>query len=339
MNCLSLNVRGIGDDAKVRWVRSLKVLHKINFLGLQETQLTDYSRIDVHGCWGDTDMYCEGVDSDGRSGGLISIWDTNYFQKTIVLKHRHFIIIIGSWLGIPGHTILANIYAPQAGSEKQKLWEDLIQIKQNWVGNWLLFGDFNAVRQKEERFNSQFCPYIASNFNKFIHDAGVIDFNMSGEQYTYLIRVDAKLSKIDRFLACSSFLSYFPSLTATAHPRHLSDHCPLTLSSISKDFGPPSFKFFNSWLTVDGIDQIVSNAWTGFNRYGRPDVYLAAKLKHVKEEIKKWRKSEHKKETQELTNLKEMTNNGKWATDVSDIKKRNLQILSVEVQGEMEVTS
>lgn len=61
MNCLSLNVRGIGDDAKVRWVRSLKVLHKINFLGLQEMQLTDYSKIDVHGCWGDIDMDYEAV--------------------------------------------------------------------------------------------------------------------------------------------------------------------------------------------------------------------------------------------------------------------------------------
>ena len=37
INCLFLNIRGIGEDAKVRWVRSLMALHKINFLGLQET--------------------------------------------------------------------------------------------------------------------------------------------------------------------------------------------------------------------------------------------------------------------------------------------------------------
>lgn len=72
---------------------------------------------------------------------------------------------------------------------------------------------------------------------------------------------------------------------------------------ISNDFGPPSFKFLNSWLTVDGIDQILSNAWIGFSGYGRAEVYVAAKLKHVKEEIKKWRRSEHKKEAKELTNL------------------------------------
>nr|KAJ0212248.1 hypothetical protein LSAT_V11C400202760 [Lactuca sativa] len=98
-----------------------------------EMQLTDYSKIDIHGCWGDIDMDCEGVHSDGRSGG----------------------------------------------------------------------------------------------FNKLIPDAGIIDFNMVGNRYTYKSRVDANLSKIDRFLACSSFLSYFPSLTATAHPRYLSDHFPL----------------------------------------------------------------------------------------------------------------
>lgn len=47
MNCISLNVRGIGVEAKVNWVRKLINLHKADFVGLQETQLKDHERIDV----------------------------------------------------------------------------------------------------------------------------------------------------------------------------------------------------------------------------------------------------------------------------------------------------
>lgn len=69
MNVLSLNVCGIGEDAKVRWVKKLKTQHKINFLVLQETQLTDFSKVDAHDCWDSQDWDFDDVDSTGRSGG------------------------------------------------------------------------------------------------------------------------------------------------------------------------------------------------------------------------------------------------------------------------------
>lgn len=87
---------------------------------------------------------------------------------------------------------------------------------------------------------------------------------MGGERYTFMSRVDAKLSKIDRFLACSNFLGNFPSLTAIAHRRELSDHSPITLFSDLGDSVPPPFKFFNSWVLLDGIDDVVFNAWDRF---------------------------------------------------------------------------
>nr|KAJ0189892.1 hypothetical protein LSAT_V11C800391550 [Lactuca sativa] len=132
----------------------------------EETQISNYSNIDVKGCWDATEMDFEGVDSARRSSGLV--------------------MVIGSWVGILGHTIIANIYGPQTPLEKKALWRDLMQIKQNWSRNWLLFGDFNVVRRKEESFSSQFCEASARDFNQFIHEAGIQDFNMGGEQFTYM---------------------------------------------------------------------------------------------------------------------------------------------------------
>lgn len=117
-------------------------------------------------------------------------------------------------------------------------------------------------------------------------------------------RVDAKLSKLDRFLVCSNFVSAFPDITMMAHPRELSDHSPITLKQLSSDFGPTPFKFFNSWLLIEGIDQTVIEAWGNFKEYDISDKYLVAKLRHMKEAIKKWRRLNHQKETDELLNLK-----------------------------------
>lgn len=50
MNCLYLDVRGIGVDAKVTWVKRLRIQHKSNFVGLQETQLLDFKKVNVSGC-------------------------------------------------------------------------------------------------------------------------------------------------------------------------------------------------------------------------------------------------------------------------------------------------
>ena len=123
---MSLNVRGIGADVKVNWVRKLRSQHKINFLGIQEKQLLDATKINFSGCWGSNEFDCEGVDSHGRSGGIASIWDTKFFQKHRVIKSRRYLIIIGKWTGINVDTIFANIYGPHGIADQRRLWGELV---------------------------------------------------------------------------------------------------------------------------------------------------------------------------------------------------------------------
>lgn len=99
MNCLTINIRGMGEDAKARWVRRLKTAHKLNFVGVQETWIADYKKINVRRCWDSEAFEFEGVNSHGRSGGLICIWNNMLFQKTDVLKSRYYLIVVGSTNG------------------------------------------------------------------------------------------------------------------------------------------------------------------------------------------------------------------------------------------------
>lgn len=178
----------------------------------------------------------------------------------------------------------------------------MLEIKHSKLGKWVFFGDFNVVRQPKERVNSAFYPASASTFKSFIQDVELHDFNMDGEKYTYMARVDAKLSKLDRFLACD-FLEDFPSLVITAHQRELSDDCPITMISYASDYRPPPFKLFNSWMLKDGFETTVKVAWINIVGFGEPDVYLGVKLKYLKEEVKKWKKNIEKTEKQEISIL------------------------------------
>ncbi|KAL7598934.1 hypothetical protein Lser_V15G26688 [Lactuca serriola] len=305
MNCVSVNLRGIGKDYKTEWVRRLKIQNDISFLGIQETQLTDVNNINVAGCWDQSDFGYVAMKSEGRSGGLLSMWDSQKYTVVETLKSRHFIITIGNWSGITVSTIFSNIYGPHFPREKKKLWDDLLKIKMEKMGVWIVLGDFNTVRRQDERYNSQFYNSSAYWFNRFRGEAQLHEPRMGGHQYTYFCQTEVKMSKLDRFLICPTLLNYFPATTVTALPREILDHCPILLRTTTEaDFGKTPFRFFNSWMNRDGYDEVVSRAWSSFVGYGAPDAYLAAKLKNLKNELKKWRAIDHPKEVMELKTLK-----------------------------------
>ena len=87
MNVLTLNVCGFGDTVKWEWVRRLQASLHLNFIGLQETQLCDYSTVNMLHCWDDSDFDFEGINANGISGGLISIWNKNVFCKEKISKN------------------------------------------------------------------------------------------------------------------------------------------------------------------------------------------------------------------------------------------------------------
>ena len=281
MNALSLNIRGVCDPHKTEWMHRLRKEHRFAFCGFQETRVGNIPP-EFYNWWDSQNIGRDHVAYEGLSGGLLCMWDKQLFQDIAVLKSRNCLIVVGYWKDIPGETIFANIYAPQSQADKRVLWNSLTNLMRSRPGNWIIFGDFNAVRRPEERINSVFCPYIASDFNKFINENGLLDINMGGRRLTYFSEVGCKLSKLDRFLVCPNFMTGFPSATATALPREYSDHSPIILKTDYLDFGKPAFRFFNSWLYRDGFDDVVISAWNSFSGEGNDDRYFADKLRFVK---------------------------------------------------------
>lgn len=151
MNCLSLNIRGCGDSHKIDWIRKLKNLYKIDFIGLQETWVADSTNIDITGAWGNMDFEVEFVNPVGRSGGIVSIWDPSIFSKSHCFSSRHYLAISGQWIVVPGITTFVNVYGPQSVSDKRKLLKELINLKNNQDGIWIFFLEILTLLEMRER--------------------------------------------------------------------------------------------------------------------------------------------------------------------------------------------
>ncbi|XP_076881131.1 syntaxin-132-like [Bidens hawaiensis] len=80
MNVFSLNIRGLGSSSKADWIRGLRVHHEISFIVLQESQFVSLDSVDVGRFWGYGEYSFDWVPSSGRSGGLLSIWDSQPFD-------------------------------------------------------------------------------------------------------------------------------------------------------------------------------------------------------------------------------------------------------------------
>ncbi|KAD3642329.1 hypothetical protein E3N88_31553 [Mikania micrantha] len=234
---------------------------------------------------------------------------TNFKKQTFdIKKSQNYMIVSGQLTSIQQTIHIANIYAPQDNRGKRRLWDTLLDLIKNQSGYWLLMGDFNEVRAEEERLNSAFDIGASNCFNNFILNANLSEYHMGGRKFTYMTKKLDKGIKIDRFLVCGGFVSQWPNATVTALDREVSDHCPLILKTSEVDFGPTPFKFFNTWLKKDGIDDIVNQAALSSLVIGQPDVVLLAKLRNIKKAIRLWSAKEKEKEMGRLAECKNKAN-------------------------------
>ncbi|XP_071728131.1 uncharacterized protein [Rutidosis leptorrhynchoides] len=164
---------------------------------------------------------------------------------------------------------ILNVYGPHDDAKKLKLWDDLSKLVSGIEESWILCGDFNEAGNEAERFNCDFIEYRVKWFNEFIANNSLIDFPLGGCNFTRVSDDGLKYSKLDRFLASKKFQHLWNDLSAVVLDRHLSDHCPIVLKEVERNFDPKPFKIFNAWLDEDDVDNVIRNAWN----LPVPDIY------------------------------------------------------------------
>ncbi|XP_021980625.1 uncharacterized protein LOC110876771 [Helianthus annuus] len=220
-----------------------------------------------------------------------------------VVKNRNYLLIRGKIAGSGLVLNIFNVYAPQSVLAKKLLWDELTQVISDSDGFWVLWGDFNAVRYREEKKNCSLKQSCVDNFNNFIFDAGLIEYSLRGRKFTFSSANGRKQSKLDRFLINPGFFNSWPEASVEAVSTFLSDHGLILLKSVLVNFVARPLRIFDSWFDRLGFQEVVVKALKkDLGCHGPPDTILMRKLCDLRVDLKVWR-DEMLKKSSEKVNL------------------------------------
>jgi hypothetical protein len=136
-------------------------------------------------------------------------------------------------------------------------------------------GDFNIIRNTQEKNNERYddkCPFL---FNAIIDGLDLREIEMSGRKITWANSLPTPTyEKLDRVLISTEWEQKYPLATVNALCREFSDHTPLLLYSgdenKNKNQNQSHFKFELGWLLRDDFFELVSEVWKKENKGGTP---------------------------------------------------------------------
>lgn len=190
-----------------------------------------------------------GVDAEESAGGLISLWNDDFFKVHSCISCQRCTILAGYLVSMKKDMVFCNVYAPNVESERKILWDFIVDAQGSLPMSWCSGGDFNTVLDPSERRGGVCNAESLSNFNLFTIRAKVFNIPIQGLCFTWTNSRERVCWEIlDRFLISSIILSWFPNLVQQGHPRSVSNHSAISIGVQRVDWGPTPFRVFNSWL-------------------------------------------------------------------------------------------
>ncbi|XP_058783234.1 uncharacterized protein LOC131657901 [Vicia villosa] len=197
------------------------------------------------------------IPSLGASREILTLWNTNTVKAIFNFGGRGFLGMKILWRG--SYFYVVNVYSPISREEKRTLWDKILSLKSRFSdGEWLLGGDFNAVRNRRERKGVSLPNPRKewSDFEEFIRKSGLEDVPCKGKKYTWFGGDGRSRSRIDRFLVADNIVSGWGVIGQLVEDRDVSDHCP--------------------------------KEWLSLKVEGRGDFILKEKLRMLKDKLRWW---------------------------------------------------
>ncbi|KAL9675958.1 hypothetical protein QQ045_004167 [Rhodiola kirilowii] len=291
MHVISWNIRGANGRKKQQAVRILRSRFRMDMILIQESKIRKFDERVAEALWGNEKSSYGFVDAEGSKGGLITLWDPDFLKFSREVKGRGFLLVHGS---VEHNQIqilmnIVNVYAPIGEKEKLKLWEELIELKEAFEGEWVLGGDFNSVLVEEERRGSCFNIRDANMFLEFIQAMGVMDLPLRGRKYTWGNKNGA--SRLDRFLVSPGVVSLWPKLEQSGLEKGPSNHAAVALAEEVKFWGRKPCRILDVWLDQPGIKDRISEAWSSSVDKGWKGFTIHRKLSRVRRALSHWNKN------------------------------------------------
>lgn len=208
------NIRGLGRPEKKRAARNFMRKEKLGMLMIQETKLKEYGVRLSRWLWGNDLVSYVLMESDGSADGLISCWRDDFFVLESKIVSERYVLLTGKLVGCGFNCGFGNVYAPNDDVQRRCFFDELRIDLRNLEVPWCLAGDFNVVKNAEEKIGLSLHQYAVEDFGNFIEGMGLIDLPLVGGNFTWCSnRSPPTFCRLDRFLVAPDFLENFPDIT------------------------------------------------------------------------------------------------------------------------------
>lgn len=225
----SFNSRGMRKKARRREIRSLAIKCNADIVCIQETKMENMKDRIYKSIW--RYRVCDWAfkGAEGRSGGILTIWNENVFCKTSAWHTREVLVVNGFLKSDGTLCCILDVYAPCQMSEKKLLWEVISGVIEQSVGYCVcVIGDFNSIRNRSARIgrSSGGDTREITTFENFIQSNKLVEIPLIGNAFTWYRPDGTSKSKLDRMLMNDEWLGKWPNQRQKGLGRSFSDHRP-----------------------------------------------------------------------------------------------------------------
>ena len=195
----------------------------------------------------------------GRSGGMLMGFNCDTLQVKRITAGDFSVKFHLRSKSDGFEWVLVTVYGAAQEENKAAFLSELVRLCDAETLPMLVGGDFNIIRNRDEKNNDKYDHRWPSVFNAIIESLDLREIALSGRQYTWASRRDMPtFEKLDRILASVEWEQKFPLVTVCAMTRTGSDHTPLLIDSGNRAHlgNKPHISFELSWLNHDGFYEI-----------------------------------------------------------------------------------
>ncbi|XP_058746549.1 uncharacterized protein LOC131619477 [Vicia villosa] len=204
--------------------------------------------------WNTPEVRFSFSNSSRRSGGLITLWNSNNVEFLCSFKGDGYLVTKVEWKN--NNYYIVNIYSSCLLSKKKELWKELLELKEIFKdGEWIMGGVFNAIKNSRERKGRMALANLNETdiFSEFIDKFFLVDVSCKGKKFSWFSGDGKSMSRLDHFLVSSSIVSNWGVVGQLIGDKDISDHCPVWLMMDNLDWGPTPFRVNNEWFSLDSF--------------------------------------------------------------------------------------
>uniref|UniRef100_A0A2N9HCL8 Reverse transcriptase domain-containing protein n=1 Tax=Fagus sylvatica TaxID=28930 RepID=A0A2N9HCL8_FAGSY len=283
---------GLGNPKAVRALHSMVKMKGPKVLFLLETKL-DGARMEVVRVKLGFDNVFS-VPSLGRSGGLALLWKNEAEVVIQNFSQHHIDAHVDSqqekcWR-------LTGFYGRPEQHRRKESWALLKHLSTIDSAPWLCIGDFNELLASHEKIggNARSLRQILE-FQDAVNVGHLVDLGYRGANYTWNNNRDDKENiqgRLDRALATSAWMDWFPNYNVTHCPGSVSDHLALVVITKAKPAVQRRQKwvkrFEEKWATHPACEEIIRSSWNQQAAVGSPMFQLCHKLSWCRKALVDW---------------------------------------------------